>query len=64
MCRPRWRSAWEETSLLIENKYAAMAAGVGFLVTLWLTNGSLYAAFGILALIAGAGWAIRRLRSR
>jgi hypothetical protein len=50
--------------LPIENKYAAMAAGAGFLVTLWLTNGSLYAAFGTLALIAGAGWAIRRLRSR
>jgi len=28
---------------------------------LWLTDGSMVAAFGILALIAGTGWVIRRL---
>jgi predicted RND superfamily exporter protein len=47
--------------VLIENKYAAIAAVVGFLLTLWLTDGSMIAAFGILALIAGAAWAVRRL---
>jgi hypothetical protein len=49
--------------LLIENKYVAIVAVVGFLLMLWLTDGSLTAAFGVLALIAGAGWAVRRLRS-
>ncbi len=39
----------------------AVAAVVGFLVMLWLTGGSLYAAFGALALIAGIGWAARRI---
>jgi len=47
--------------LLIENKYVAIAALVGFLLTLWLTDGSLFAAFGVLALISGIGWAARRL---
>ena len=47
--------------MLIENKYAAIAAVVGFLLTLWLTDGSMIAAFGILALIAGTAWAVRRL---
>jgi hypothetical protein len=47
--------------LLIENKYAAVGAAVGFLLALWLTDGSMIAAFGVLALIAGAGWAVRRL---
>ena len=46
----------------IENKYAAIAAVVGFLLMLWLTDGSLIAAFGVLALIAGIGWTVRRLR--
>ena len=44
----------------IENKYMAAAAVIGFLVMLWLTGGSLYAAFGALALIAGIGWTVRR----
>ena len=46
----------------IENKYTAIAAVVGFFLMLWLTDGSLIAAFGVLALIAGIGWAVRRLR--
>lgn len=49
--------------MLVENKYMAIAAVVGFLLTLWLTDGSMIAAFGILALIAGIGWAVRRLLS-
>jgi hypothetical protein len=48
--------------VLIENKYAVAAAVVGFLLTLWLTDGSMIIAFGVLALIAGAAWAVRRLR--
>jgi hypothetical protein len=51
-----------ETQLPIENKYMAIAAAVGFLLTLWLTDGSMIAAFGVLALIAGIGWVARRLR--
>jgi hypothetical protein len=47
--------------LLIENKYAVIAAVIGFLLALWLTDGSLMAGFGVLALIAGAAWAVRRL---
>jgi len=54
---------WEECWLLVENKYTAIAAVVGFLLALWLTDGSMIAAFGVLALIAGAGWAVRRLLS-
>ena len=46
----------------IENKYAAIAAVVGFLLMLWLTDGSMIAAFGVLALIVGIGWTVRRLR--
>jgi hypothetical protein len=57
------RSTSEEARLLVENKYTAIAAVVGFLLTLWLTDGSMIAAFGVLALIAGTGWAIRRFRS-
>jgi hypothetical protein len=53
----------KDIPLLIENKYAVMAAVVGFLLALWLTDGSLTAAFGVLALIAGAAWAVRRMRS-
>ena len=52
----------EEVQLPIENKYTAIAAVVGFFLMLWLTDGSLIAAFGVLALIAGIGWAVRRLR--
>jgi hypothetical protein len=51
----------EELQLLIENKYTALAAVVGFMLTLWRSDGSMIVAFGVLALIAGAGWAIRRL---
>ena len=49
--------------MLIENKYTVIAAVVGFLLTLWLADGSMIAAFGVLALIAGTGWAVRRLLS-
>ena len=45
----------------IESKYMAVAAAAGFLLTLLLTDGSLIAAFGALALIAGIGWAAHRL---
>jgi LPXTG-motif cell wall-anchored protein len=48
--------------LPIENKYAAIAAVIAFFLMLWLTDGSLIAAFGVLALIAGIGWAVRRRR--
>jgi predicted RND superfamily exporter protein len=50
--------------LPIENKYAMIAAVVGFLLTLWLTDGSMIAAFGVLALISGIGWAARRILRR
>jgi hypothetical protein len=59
----RWGKATsEEAELSIENKYVAIAAVLGFLLVLWLTDGSLIAAFGVLALVAGIGWAVRRLR--
>lgn len=41
----------------------AIAAVVGFLLVPWLSDGSMIAAFGVLALIAGIGWAVRRLLS-
>jgi hypothetical protein len=47
--------------LPIENKYVAITAVAGFLLTLWLTDGSKIAAFGVSALIAGIGWAVQRL---
>ncbi len=50
--------------VLIENRYAVIAAIVAFLVVLWLTGGSMFAALGALALIAGIGWAARRLIGR
>ncbi len=46
----------------IENKYVAGAAVVAFLLALLLSHGSLFAAFGALALIAGIGWAAHRIR--
>ena len=45
----------------IESKYMAGAAVVGFLLMLLLTGGSLFAAFGALALIGGIGWIAHRL---
>jgi hypothetical protein len=53
----------EAARLLIEDKYAAIAAVVGFLLVVWLTDGSLMAGFGVFALIAGVGWVVRRFRS-
>jgi hypothetical protein len=47
--------------MLIENKYVVVASVLGFLLVLLLTDGSLMAAFGVLALIAGMGWAVRRV---
>jgi hypothetical protein len=51
----------EEAQLRVENKYVGIVAVVGFLLMLWLTDGSMIAAFGVLALIAGIGWAARRV---
>ena len=51
----------QNTSVLIENKCAVIAAVAAFLLTLWLADGNLFAAFGALALIAGIGSAVRRL---
>ncbi len=48
----------------IENKYVVIAAVAAFLLVVWLSHGSLFAAFGALALIAGLGWAARRLFGR
>ncbi len=45
----------------IENKYIAGAAVLAFLLALLLSHGSLFAAFGALALIAGIGWVAHRL---
>lgn len=50
-----------ESPMPIENKYVVVAAVLGFLLALVLTGGSLMAAFGILALVAGMGWAFRRV---
>jgi hypothetical protein len=50
--------------LLIENKIFVIVAVVAFLLVLWLSGGSMFAAFGALALIAGTGWLIRRLGRR
>ena len=51
----------EPNRALIENKYAAAAAVVGFLLAVWLSDGSLMAGFGAFALIAGIAWAIHRM---
>lgn len=51
----------ERNRALIENKYAASAAVLGFLLAIWLSDGSLMAGFGAFALIAGIGWAVHRL---
>jgi hypothetical protein len=48
----------------IENKYVVIAAVAAFLLVVWLSHGSLFAAFGALALIAGLGWAARQLFGR
>ncbi len=40
----------------VENKYAVVAAVVVFLLALVFSGGSLMAAFGALALVAGIGW--------
>jgi hypothetical protein len=49
---------------LLENKYIALGAAAVFLVVLWLSNGSMAAAFGALALIAGTGWVLKRFFGR
>ena len=46
----------------VESKYMAGAAVVGFLLALLLSGGSLFAAFGVLALIGGIGWVAYNLR--
>ena len=50
--------------MLIENRYAVIAAVAAFLLVVWLSHGSLFAGFGALALIAGIAWAVRRLGAR
>jgi hypothetical protein len=45
----------------IESKYIAVAAVVGFLLALLLSDGSLLPAFGAFALVAGLGWVAQRL---
>lgn len=47
----------------IENKYVVIAAVILFLAAVVLTDGSLWAGFAMLGLVAGIGWAVRRLRS-
>ena len=47
--------------MLIENGYFVAAAVLAFLIVLWLSGGSLFAAFGALAGISGVGWAVRRV---
>jgi hypothetical protein len=60
---PPWeRPAAQENAMLIENKYFVAAAVALFLLALLLT-GSLWTGFGVLALIAGVGWAVRRFSS-
>jgi hypothetical protein len=46
---------------LLENKYVAGMAVAGFLLTLALSHGSLAAGLGVLALIAGFGWAEQKI---
>ena len=48
----------------LENKYMVVGAVVAFLLALLLSHGSLFAAFGALALIAGIGWVAHRLLRR
>ena len=45
----------------MESKYVAIAAAVLFLLVLWLSDGSMAAAFGAMALVAGLGWIVKRL---
>jgi hypothetical protein len=52
----------ERVQLPIESKYVAIAAAVGFMITLLITDGSLMSAFGVLAAIAGIGWVVHRSR--
>ncbi len=49
--------------LLIESKFAVAAAVFGFVLALVLSHGSLMVGLGVLALIAGAGWAYQRIFS-
>ena len=50
--------------MLIENRYAVIAAVAAFLLVVWLSHGSLFAGFGALALIAGGGWIAQRTFQR
>ncbi len=51
----------EEFYLLIENRFVVIVAVIAFLLVLWFSDGSMFAAFGALAFIAGLGWLVRRL---
>lgn len=52
------------SGLLNESKYAVAAAVVGFLFALVLSHGSPIAGLGVLARIAGIGWAGRPILER
>ncbi len=55
----------KETSRVeVENKWFIAAAAILFALTLWWSDGSLYAAFGILSLILLVGYVSRRLATR
>jgi hypothetical protein len=43
----------------MESRYAVLAAVAGFLLALLVSHGSVAAAFGAFALIAGLGWVAR-----
>ena len=45
--------------MAIESKYFIAAAVVLFTLALWFSDGSLVAAFGVLALILVIGWIVR-----
>jgi hypothetical protein len=46
----------------VQSKCVAVAAAIGFPLALWLADGSLRAAFGAVALVAGTGRVAHRLR--
>jgi hypothetical protein len=49
---------------LIENQYVVVVAITAFLLALVVSHGSLMVGLGVLALIAGLGWAERRMFHR
>ncbi len=47
-----------------ENKWFVAAAGASFAWALWYSDGSMAAAFGMLALTLAVGWLIGRVAAR